>query len=338
MTILEIGNRKITSDEFINTMFALLLGHSILDSDANTKLQEDEIEKFSKVIFDLTLEDLITRNTIIEFLSLNNKIVESNSFEESDGTSLKQMITSKLELIGVAEFSNYLSSDILTKIMNQNDTIFKYIENELERLGTTSYENIQRYYNQTFKGFLILSMLFASLPKMTPKKDKDELVKKMMENDPSDVEKFYLNDPQKIVYYYENVNVFNYFTSSEDFENYKMYRLYDILAGVGIDPDNMYIDKDVKGKLIKIPTESRENFYKFTEIEYDKPAFNDSIYEYMKEEVVKNLYDEVFDKIYDSISESVKIKYYENELKTLEKMIRPISRKWFENIHRIYEF
>lgn len=338
MTILEIGNRKITSDEFINTMFALLLGHSIIDSDSSTKLQKDEVEKFSKIIFDLTLENLITRNSILEFLSLNDKIIESNSSEELDGNSLKQIITSKLELIDGVEFSDYLSSDTLAKIMNQNDIIFRYIENELERSGTTSYENIQNYYNRTFKGFLILSLLFASLPRITPKKEKDELVKRMIEDEPSKVEKFYLNDPQKIVYYYENVNVFNYFTSSEDFESFKMYRLYDILAGVGIDPDNMVLDKDVKGKLIKIPTESRENFYKFTEIEYDKPPFNDSIYEYIKEEVVKNLYDEVFDKIYNSISESIKIKYYEDELKTLEKMIRPISRKWLENIHKINNF
>ncbi|MCX8029092.1 MAG: hypothetical protein N2712_03760 [Brevinematales bacterium] len=336
MVIAKIGDRSITSEEFINSFLSLLVGYTTFEKSGNTKLSRDDIEKFSKLMFDITLEEVITRNSIV--LMAEKRGIVNNLSASSDIGYLKDIMSSKLELIGVGDFSSHISLEILERIINQTNLISKLIENELKNSGILDYEKIKEYYDIQFKGFLLLSFLFASIPKSTSESEKNELINKIKNDKPFDVELFYTNDLNKIVYYYENIDVFKYFTSSEDFENQKMYKLYDILSLIGIEPENMLLDEKLTNSVISISTDNRENYYKFTRIDYDKPNFNDEIYEYMRNEVLNSMYDEVYDKMYDESSDILSVKYEEENLKLLEKIIRPISKKWFENFSKLSDF
>lgn len=332
--IVEIGDKKVSFDEFINIFFSLLFGYFLVDKVADVKFSKSDIEKYSKVMVDITLEWVIMKFSIMELLKKKGVSFEiPKMFNE--GKTLESIIISNLSLMGDKECREYINSSILQENIDTQNAITDYIEKFLMKEGVLSYEKLEDYYYDSFKGFLLLSFLFVSIPKILKPKEKEEIKDKMKTENPVEMEKFYEKDPNKIVYYYDNINVFEYFTSSEDFENRKMYALYDVLSGVGIDPDNMVLDESIKGEIITIPSQNRENFYKFTQIEYDKPVFSDKIYEYMREYVFDQLYDEVFEKLYDEAIDSIKIKYYDKNIEEIEKFLRPISRKWFEDISKL---
>ncbi|MEN2998406.1 MAG: hypothetical protein ABDH28_05165 [Brevinematia bacterium] len=334
--IAEVGDRKISFEYFINTFFSLLVGYSIVDNTSNIKFGKSDVEKLSKVIFDLTLELVLSSNYIRELLEKEKKAKFETTKIFSDGENLKNLIIDRLTLIGDKDSSKYLDLAILQEIIDTQNFISDFIQSHLMEEGITSYEKLEEYYNTTFKGFLFLSFLFVSIPKLLKKSERVEIERKIREDDPRELEKFYERDSEKIVYYYDNIDVFNYFTSSEEFESQKMYKLYDILQGVGVDPDNMVLDENIKGEIIKTTSENRENFYKFTQIDYDKPLFNEKIYQYIKEYVFDSLYDEVWEKLYDEAMDKIRIKYYDENIKELENLVRPISRRWFESTDKIY--
>lgn len=334
--IAEVGSKKISSDDFLNNFFSLLVGYLLTDKITDTKLGQSDVEKFSKIIFDLTLESIISRNSIKELIEKEKNIKFTPPSSQENGEELKEMILAKLSIIGEESQSQFINPQTLQEIIESQIFITDFIKDYLQKEGILSYEKIEEYYKKTFHGFLFLSLLFVSLPKLLKESEKKEIISKMETEDPSKIEKMYERDTEKIIYYYENIDVFNYFTTDSDFDNQKMYRLYDILEGIGIDPDNMFIDKSIKNKIININSETRENYYKFTKIDYEKPEFNDKIYEYIREYVFDSLYDEVWEKLYSEATDKIKIKFYEENIIELEKLLRPISRKWFQNLEKLY--
>ncbi|MFN4244686.1 MAG: hypothetical protein ACK4F9_00865 [Brevinematia bacterium] len=328
--IAEVGNHKISFEEFINTFFYLLIGYSI--SNRSQKISKSDIEKFSKIIFDLTLESVIQTTSVKKFIEDSSTYRINTSENTSEGEEVKEMITTKLSLLGNENFKNYLDAKILQEIVETQIFISNFIESYLQKEGILSYDKIKEFYNKEFIGFLLISFLFVSIPKTLKEEEKEEIKRKINGENLKEMEKFYEKDPQKIVYYYENIDVFDYFTTTKEFENEKSFRLYEILEGIGVDPDNMILDKNIENKIVSIQTDTRDNFYKFTQIDYNKPQFSTKIYEYFKEYLLDNLYDETFDILYDKASEKIPVKYYEDNLKELQKILRPISKEWFENI------
>lgn len=334
--LLEIGSRKITEEEFVNVFFNLLVGYLLFDQKDLKKLSKDEVVKLAKIFFDLTLDEVISRNSIIELMKLRSKeLPKIESTEE--GEEMQQVIKEKLELAGIeTPLVSLLTPQLLQNAIEEQYFISHMIEEFLINEGTLDYDNLKRYYDDTFLGFPLLSFLFISLPLKIRKEIVEKIKKEMLETEPKQMEKIYLKDPEKVVYYYENIDVFDYFTSEEEFESQKMFKLMDILSVIGVDPDNLKLDDNIKkGEIISVSTKERQNFYLFDKIEYNKPEFNEKIHEYIKHSLFESLYDEVYFKIYNEAMDKVKVKYYEDNLRPLEKMISKVSMSWFENFEKI---
>ncbi|MGB9621964.1 MAG: hypothetical protein ACP5PT_08710 [Brevinematia bacterium] len=335
--LLEIGSRKIKEEEFVNAFFYLLIGYFLFDRVDISKFSKSDVVKLSKILFDLTLEEVVSRNSIMELAKLKDKelpIINKND----EGEELEQIIREKLNILEIdSPLVSLLDSSLIQSSIEEQYFISKLIEEFLVNEGTVSYDNIKNYYNKNFEGFPLLSFLFVSLPSRTKKKLIEDIKKEMRESDPYQMEKNYLKDSEKIVYYYEDIDVFDYFTTDEDFESQKMFKLLDILSMLGLDPDNLKLSDEVKkGEIISISTSNRENFYLFDKIEYNKPEFNDKIYEYIKQNMTESLYDEIYFKLYEESLDKIRVKYYEDNLKELEKTITPISKIWFEKFDRLF--
>lgn len=334
--IAEIGEKKVSYSDFFNTFFSLLVGYSIFGNIGAQKLGRSDVDKFSKIMFDLTLESVISTVSIREMMRMEKGVSFEISRNLDEGERLRELIRDRLVMIGEEKALSYLDPAVLQEIVDTQSGISEFIQNYLTDEGILSYEGIEKYYTDTFKGFLFLSFIFVSIPKLLRRGDKEEIRRKIREEDPVAMEKQYEKDPEKIVYYYEDIDVFDYFTSSGEFGSQKMYMLQDILEGVGVVPENMVLDERIKGEVIRLDSEKRENYYRFTRIDYDKPSFDDKIYGYIREIVLESLYDEVLDKMYDEAMDKVRIRYYDENIKELERLVRPISRKWFENLGKVY--
>ncbi len=333
--ILKINKKILTVEDFINTFWILLA--AIVNEDRKLFLSVSEEAKIEKERFWLTIFDQ-TLETMIDYHIIYTSIGESYQWksipeeEIEDSYLFIKQLYKNLEIQSEIEPNDKNSfTNIANIILNTNDSIIQ----EINRSELTEYKNVENFYLKNFQGFPNVSFLFATIP-YKEKKLISEIRKDVNSLKPEDVEKKYYLTPNSMVYYYDKIQVFDYMRFTKEFESKKMYDLLEILETLGIDEFSSNLEKEFEiGKLAEIKSRDNLLMYKFFDISYSKPEFNEDIYESFKEVILVSYFDDFMNKTVSSLEQSSGIEFFEDNLNTLInyfKKVLPEIKAKIENI------